>query len=1512
MGSLKTYTTESPQTPSPAPALPAPTSQATQRPTTSAPPVGLFHLAAPGSNSNSSQGSGAILNAQRHYGNRVVQRMLDRNISPLQHPVQRKCACGGSCSACKEEELRRARVQRQAADSLEGMTGVLQDLDRHRSGGQPLDPATRSFMEPKFGQDFSGVRIHNDSQANQLAQGLHSHAFTTGRDIFFAPGQYAPNTTAGKKLLAHELTHVVQQGNASSVQTMAIGQSGDAFEQEADRAAEAISSGDSIRTISLTPVPFLQRQPVTDCSRALTLCQERDPNAHPVVWPFPSWSTAGHGDLGSRLVDNNIPSSAIIMKLPNVERDDRGPGVENYRAMLQLLLTGRQGEAQLICPNPGSTPNLSTDEQPDPTKPRLSGGQIHHKLPLFLGGVDDPCTNMTYLAQREHVDWHRLQDLEGKSGNIRRDPDGTKYCIIHYTCRNQIPRPARPTGSGKKKKKTLKKNPPLFDLEFLDREYRAGDTAEARVPQQYANALPGFRLQNASFTIGSDLEPADGRITATPTIPFLRSRTSTELLVDATGQIQLNFRAPVSLGALGETELLVQLQAGKVSANASLTPRPAFLRSARADVAFEEGQFSGGLTFTPQGLQLPIPGLTVENVQGGLTFNNQGITGSGGATFKYQGLGEAAVTIGYQNRQFSITGNLAVNIPGMTAPVMGDVSYRNQQLIAQVRLTRENFPQSLPLQSGAITIRLVDGQIQGSGHMGVRLGAVGNGNLTFGYQNGTVEMGAGINLTIPGLRGASITVRYREGQLEGEADVPIDSDRIPGLNGSVRVRYREGRFGGETQISFRRGDLGGSITIRVDQLENGELAIGGGGEVSARITPWLTGRVQVDLVRDQRNQPQINVQGDIRAPNEIQLFPRKEIRRERTFPRVDIPIWGFTVPVIRSYVGVVAFIEAGGGFVAYVGPGVLRNIGVAGTFNTEPGQQPSFDISGEFFLPAGAEAYLFVGGGIALGAAIASIEGSIRLQGSLGAQAGLSVIPHIGFANNDYYFRGEMELQALSYLRFSGAARAAVSVPIWGEVWSNEWPLFDWVYPLGLNVGLRGRMDYTFGRAFDPTFEFQSEELDPTAIARSAVTPPGQSPRSGPGSGTPPRSQIRSEVVPGARGGAGARPAPAPTVAPSRPAAPNPAIASAPPTRSAPAPRPPARSAPAPGQGPASATPPGGTPAGRPAAPAATPAASGRETPVGTPSPSRERPPSPPGVTTPPRPTPATAPTTPTARPAAPGNSAGQPPQSQTGQVAPSPAQRPQPAGANEYRFRSADGEEHILKIAVSGRGASLEVQSNPFSIEDLVKDVNANPHPLFKRKLVGTEKRLVKGIESAYQQIVRDNAVGNFPDPSKVNQILDNLRALNLNEEAGDTVKWGDKFMIYGGVVAHQDRPGKDGKGHTYSKHVYKDPATWSNLNAGVSGVSYFENVSEANRWIRLALNERSADIQTAIDNNQDELTILFPINQITGRKKTGAGAVVDVQGVTLIINPFRNRSNYFGAGNGMKFCLLTSFPGT
>ena len=121
------------------------------------------------------------------------------------------CGCAGACPKCSPraptQQVGAAELNQSALPPIVG--------DALRSPGERLDPATRNFMEARFGHDFGRVRVHTDEKAAASAHAVNALAYTVGRDVVFGAGRYAPGISSGKQLLAHELTHVVQQDGSN-------------------------------------------------------------------------------------------------------------------------------------------------------------------------------------------------------------------------------------------------------------------------------------------------------------------------------------------------------------------------------------------------------------------------------------------------------------------------------------------------------------------------------------------------------------------------------------------------------------------------------------------------------------------------------------------------------------------------------------------------------------------------------------------------------------------------------------------------------------------------------------------------------------------------------------------------------------------------------------------------------------------------------------------------------------------------------------------------------------------------------------------------------------------------------------------------------------------------------------------------------------------------------------------------------------------------------------------------
>jgi hypothetical protein len=116
-----------------------------------------------------------------------------------------------------------------------------------RTPGRPLEGPTRAAMEKGFGHDFGRVRVHTDPRAAESAQAVGALAYTVGRDVVFGAGRYEPETRAGRHLLAHELTHVLQQDGAASDGPLAVRPAGDSFEREGDAISRQVVDGPPAR-----------------------------------------------------------------------------------------------------------------------------------------------------------------------------------------------------------------------------------------------------------------------------------------------------------------------------------------------------------------------------------------------------------------------------------------------------------------------------------------------------------------------------------------------------------------------------------------------------------------------------------------------------------------------------------------------------------------------------------------------------------------------------------------------------------------------------------------------------------------------------------------------------------------------------------------------------------------------------------------------------------------------------------------------------------------------------------------------------------------------------------------------------------------------------------------------------------------------------------------------------------------------------------------------------------------
>ena len=167
--------------------------------------------------------------------------------------------------------VQRLIAQRSGDGAFELDDETADRIEKQRGGGQTLDSAVQKQMGEATGQDFSDVRVHAGPEADLLNHQLGAKAFTTGHDIFFQEGAYQPHTSGGQELLAHELTHVVQQSSGvagGGSGKMTVNAPGDVFERQADAVARSVTGP--------APAAEVQRETATEEEDETVQLQELD------------------------------------------------------------------------------------------------------------------------------------------------------------------------------------------------------------------------------------------------------------------------------------------------------------------------------------------------------------------------------------------------------------------------------------------------------------------------------------------------------------------------------------------------------------------------------------------------------------------------------------------------------------------------------------------------------------------------------------------------------------------------------------------------------------------------------------------------------------------------------------------------------------------------------------------------------------------------------------------------------------------------------------------------------------------------------------------------------------------------------------------------------------------------------------------------------------------------------------------------------------------------------------
>ena len=952
-------------------------------------------------------------------------------------PVQRKCGCGGACCADGPAPVQRA------------------------STGAPLPSSTRASMESSFGHDFGGVRVHTDSDAASQATSLGARAFTTGSDIYFAGGEYAPSTPGGTGLLAHELTHVVQQ-RSGRAPAGGLDTPGDPFEREAETAAAAILAGERPRVALAGPAAHVQRASVDGkpktISKKLEIPGEKVADAKDrtaVLARYRDRATAGG------LTTNLHAGRGNTSTLWNAWEASRPYAVaaKTINAKRKICQPDHVIELQLGGPDSGD--NLRMLEA---TRNEKIGSQLSQNIKKFLTANalgEDAVVRLgpndfeigTGSPDKDCLSWELAMlaggeaQTEAGGAQIAAVVGGLETDIGYFPASNNVQAYSRYIVPLLRLEKLYDKPP--FDV-------TAGISDRAKIPKSWQkDADKKFALQITGGP-GGKLEFAN-----------------------KADKLKLNFPF------LSDAELDLKIEKGQAVAEGSFKPTVPLLKTLDVNLKVVDETLSGGVSVPKEKLKeaLPVPGLEITETSVAISAADGQFSATGAFAIKYSTIADARAEVSLGNtKPFEAVGTLNLHVPGIDE-AKGQIWYRAGKLGGSVHIGADKL--KIPgVKSASLDVLVQDGALTGEGVVDLAVPGVKQARLGFGVdKDGNYSISGTAVLSIPGTREATLGLTYRDGELEGAAHVGLN---VPGLeSASVDVLWRRGALTGAAALAYKKGKLSGTVNVALSERHK----LSGSGELAYEIAPGLVAFAGVKIAED----GSMKVSGGLRVPETLEIFARKQVEKPLfKLPTVEIPI--LAVPLGTRSVGIVATIDARLVARAGVGPGQLRKVKLAAEFDPARIEETfSFRAAAELYVPADAELALQIAGGIGVSLAIVRAVGGIEAEGAAGLQGEFVAGADISYEKGQLAVAGKAELAAQPRLvfRLKAFIRAEADIFVTTiELYKKEWQLAQFEAGAALKVGVRVPFKYAFGQPFELSLdqvEFIVPEINATDLIKQLL-----------------------------------------------------------------------------------------------------------------------------------------------------------------------------------------------------------------------------------------------------------------------------------------------------------------------------------------------------------------------------------------------------------------------------------------
>jgi len=1081
--------------------------------------------------------------------------------------LQRKCACGGSpgltgeCAECRKDKLvgaNGARLQRKRAigashDPLEqeadrvadqvlavpahlavsgtppriqrftgqatGETGMAPaSVDRVLAGsGRPLDPALRQDMGQRFGHDFSRVRIHSGTAAEQSAREVNAHAYTVGHNIVFGAGQFAPETDEGRRLLAHELAHTIQQsGMQRSSNGIRCDQGGEcqSLEREADLAADSVMRGQPLAGGVLSQGwPRLSRKKGNSAKPDYEV-ESRYKDVE---------MKTGHKVRPEKTISANVKGKdkeLASFEVDNLELHEvKGPVLKDWRDKakanaLRAIITMQGTKAQEAGLwqkrvssddlrsrwvnkrgwKTGAALNKAWEKAGgDAEFPKAGGGtcEMDHIVELQVGG-DNTQENIQVLDRVDNGMSGSLikQQVFGLAQSIatKMDEAGEELpAQIRMVFKDTTMKGPGKCGPCCKAGQNLdepseagKANKPA---EFLiDYPVMAGgktatlrvsdkneptDIFKSGVPENKAGAevIPGLLLMTLTpVGKGKDTISAivDNRDRTRLPISMPAKSTGVVLNVAEDRSLKLSDAAKKDAGLAFTYDYLspgrftrLELVPGGVAGEGYITPsKVPFLK--RIDVAFGPEYFRLKAPLDKEKLNPPFAGVKVTEASLAMDLAPK-LKPVGTIAFEFGGakkLASSKVEVSADENGLMLKGNLFVYLPGVDE-AKGEVKYQGGEWSGGVHIEANQM--KLPyVKSGTVDAFLKAGKLDAAGKVNLELPGNNEASLELNYSKDKwVFQGFGkIKVKSPYLKPINASIWY-----DGELFVAKGQAGIAfsGLDGIVDATY-ENKGGkekvyGKGDIKIEKGRARGHLLVELHPNEK----ITGKGRLSYEIKKDLVATAGITVDENQK----ISFDGELSFPD-IKLF--------RRFPEKDEDITIFTasgsIPIPGASIGPIGLkVKLWGslGYYYYVGPGVLTGVKAAVRFSPfEADPDFGFTLKAKSSIPVGGGVRGKIGADVVIDAMIAEVGGGLDVV----AKAGLEGKAELG--GEISYGKDKFAVDALAYIGGSVVLAAALNARVYAKAGVGKfnvrtektWELAGGQFNTGLNLGLKLPLHY--------------------------------------------------------------------------------------------------------------------------------------------------------------------------------------------------------------------------------------------------------------------------------------------------------------------------------------------------------------------------------------------------------------------------------------------------------------------